>query len=70
MRRCDGTTAPSANNDSPVVWRGLMVMKAVQQVRRWLIALPLAAETHPYDPRRSSFSTWIGHRQREISMRS
>jgi hypothetical protein len=24
-------TAPSANNDSPVVWRGLMVMKAVQQ---------------------------------------
>lgn len=25
-------TAPSANNDNPVVWRGLMVMKAVQQV--------------------------------------
>lgn len=23
---------PSANNDSPVVWRGLMVMKAVQQL--------------------------------------
>lgn len=24
--------APSANNDTPVVWRGMMVMKAVQQV--------------------------------------
>ncbi len=27
-------SAPSANNDNPVVWRGLMVMKAVQQVGR------------------------------------
>ena len=46
-----------------------MVMKAVQQVRQRSFALP-PTKTHAHNPHCSSSLTSIGHRQREISMRS
>ena len=54
--------APNPNNDSPVVWRGMMVMKAVQQVRdAYLLVQRDGAET-------SSSSTWTGPPTAKILM--
>lgn len=64
-------TAPSANNDSPVVWRGLMVMKAVQQASPRLIQLIwlICRADHcplPSSPR-SCYSMSTGRHQLGIS---